>query len=221
MTEEKGVEVEMNLIEDLKKAGVTIPEEIEKKYSGDFVSKMEMEKKLKNAEDNNKDLTERLNQATNSLKDFENKDYDGILKQLKDAQESYNNLVKAQEEQAAERNKTDLLNEAFSKYEFTSEAAKKSIFAEVAKEITVKDGALFGFDDLIKSMQTKDAGAFKSEAEKTKAKFTEPMGNHNNPNGKLTKTDLIKQLGAIKSPAERQRIIGENMALFTEDSATN
>lgn len=206
----------MNLVEDLKKAGIELTAELEKKYAGEFVSRKEMDTKLEKAEAARKDLEERLETAESTLKDFEGKDFEGMTKQVQEWQQKYNELVKTQKENEAARVKTQLLDEAFSKYEFTSEAAKRSIYNDIAADVVVKDGQLIGFNDLMSAKQKADASAFVTKADKQKAKFTEKFQNSDSGQQMPGKKEFLKSLGTTKSAAERQAAIRENIGLFTE-----
>ena len=77
------------------------------------------------------------------------------------------------------REKEDLLKEAFAEVKFTSEAAKRSIMGQIAEGVTVKNGKLIGFNDLLADARKNDAEAFVNEEdEKNKnnsAQFTDPM----------------------------------------------
>ena len=99
--------------------------------------------------------------------------------------------------------------------EFTSESAKKAITAQIYEGVSVKNGNLIGFNDLLEDAKKNDASAFvnkeQQSLEQNKARFTTSMNNQNgNNNGNLTKKDIM----AIKDPVERQQKIAENMSLF-------
>lgn len=49
--------------------------------------------------------------------------------------------------------------------------------ADIAASVTVKDGKLIGFNDLLENAKKNDSGAFVDEkAEQNQATFTNPMG---------------------------------------------
>ena len=80
----------------------------------------------------------------------------------------------------AERDKNDLLEKAFKDIKFSSESAKKAVMADIAASVTVKDGKLIGFNDLLDEAKKNDAGAFIDEqsrqSDQNQATFTTPMG---------------------------------------------
>lgn len=139
-----------------------------------------------------------------SLEDI-TKERDTWKKKAEDAETDYNNKI-------AEREKQDLLKDAFAEIKFTSESAKKSVMAQVAEGVTVKNGKLIGFNDLLEDAKKSDASAFVDEKKQTlensKAKFTTQQ--KNNTGEGLTKDQIM----AMKDPSERQKAIKEHTELF-------
>ena len=135
------------------------------------------------------------------------REIDDWKKKAEDAEKNFN----AKE---AEREKQELLKEAFADIEFTSNAAKNAIMAQISENVSVKNGKLIGFNDLLEDAKKNDASAFvnkeQQNLEQNKARFTTPMNNQNGNNGNLTKKDIM----SIKDPVERQQKIAENMSLF-------
>ena len=133
------------------------------------------------------------------------KERDEWKKKAEDAEADYNGRI-------AEREKQDLLKEAFESIKFTSESAKKAIIAQVAENVTVKNGKLIGFNDLLEDAKKNDASAFVDEQqqqlENNKAKFTTQQ--KNNAGEVLTKEKIM----SMKDPAERQQAIKDNIGLF-------
>ena len=99
--------------------------------------------------------------------------------------------------------------------EFTSESAKRSIMADIAASVSVKDGKLIGFNDLLEDAKAKDSGAFVDKHEQklidNKPKFTDASSKTGN-NGALTTKE---QILAIKDRSERQEAIAANIGLFS------
>lgn len=204
----------MNIIEKLKQFKVEVTPEMEKAFAGDFLSEMEVDKKLSKTQTDRDAWKQRAETAEATLKGFEGKDFDTITKErdewkkkAEDAEKDYNSKI-------AEREKNDLLKEAFAEIEFTSESARKAIMAQIAEDVTVKNGKLIGFNDLLENAKKNDASAFvdkqQQQLENNKARFTTSMNNQNGNAGTLTKKDIM----AIKDPVERQQKIAENMSLF-------
>lgn len=204
----------MNIIEKLKTFNVEITSEMEKAFSGDFLSEKEVEKKLSKLQTENESLKERAETAEETLKGFEGKDLDAMQKEIDDWKEKATKAESEYNAKMAEHEKQELLKEAFADIEFTSTAAKNAIMAQIAENVSVKNGKLIGFNDLLEDAMKNDASAFVDKAqqnlEQNKARFTTSMNNQNGGAGNLTKKDIM----AIKDPVERQQKIAENMSLF-------
>ena len=205
----------MNIIEKLKQFNVEVTTEMEKAFSGDFLSELEVNKKLSKAENDRDSWKQRAETAEETLKGFEGKDFDTITKERDEWKKKAEDAEKEYSAKEAEREKQELLKEAFADIEFTSESAKKAIMAQISENVSVKNGKLIGFNDLLEDAKKNDASAFvdkeQKNLEQNKARFTTSMNNQNgNNNGTLTKKDIM----AIKDPVERQQKIAENMSLF-------
>ena len=205
----------MNIIEKLKQFNVEVTPEMEKAFSGDFLSEKEVEKKISKLQTENESLKDRAETAEETLKGFEGKDFDTITRERDEWKKKAEDAEKEYFAKEAEREKQELLKEAMAEIEFTSESARKAITAQIAESVSVKNGKLIGFNDLLEDAKKNDASAFvnkeQQNLEQNKARFTTSMNNQNgNNNGNLTKKDIM----AIKDPVERQQKIAENMSLF-------
>ena len=207
-----------NIIEICKEFGLEIPadkqSEFSKKVSENYLTKAEHEKKIVRIETDRDAWKEKAETAENTLKGFEGKDFDTITKErdewkkkAEDAEKDYNSKI-------AEREKADLLKEAFADIKFSSEAAKKSIMSQISEGITVRNGKLIGFNDLLDEVKKNDASAFVDEhqenLETNKERFTEPNKNTNGSGSTLSKKDIM----SIKDSSERQAAIAKNLSLF-------
>lgn len=192
----------MNIVEKLKSLGVEITTEIEKAFGGEFISEKEAEKKLAKVQAENETLKERLTTAEETLKGFEGKNFDEITRERDEWKQKAEESERLHTEKMAELEKQELLKEAFAGVEFTSESAKKTIVAQISEGVTVKNGKLIGFNDLLEDAKKTDASAFvnkeQEELENNKAKFTEQFKGNPNPNpstedlGKMSMADYIK-----------------------------
>lgn len=208
-----------NILEICKEFGLEIPadkqSDFNKKVAENYVTKAEHDKKLNRAESDRDTWKEKAETAEETLKGFEGKDFDTITKERDEWKKKAEDAEKEYSAKEAEREKQELLKEAFAEIEFTSESAKKAIMAQIAESVSVKNGKLIGFNDLLEDAKKNDASAFVNKEQQTleqnRARFTQPMGNNGSVNtGTLTKKDIM----AIKDPVERQQKIAENMALF-------
>ena len=113
------------------------------------------------------------------MKGFDGKDFDTIAKERDDWKKKAEDMEKDYANKEAEREKQELLKEAFSEVKFTSESAKKAIMAQISDGVSVKNGKLIGFNDLLNEARESDASAFvdeeKENLEQNKAKFTQKM----------------------------------------------
>lgn len=172
----------MNIIEKLKQFNIEVTAEMEKAFAGDFLSEQEVNKKLNKAETDRDAWKQRAETAEETLKGFEGKDFDTITKERDEWKKKAEDAEREYAEKEAEREKQELLKEAFADVKFTSESAKKAIMAQVAEGVTVKNGKLIGFNDLLDDAKKTDASAFVDEEqeqlEKDQPKFSKTM-NHN------------------------------------------
>ena len=208
-----------NIIEILKSNGIEVPEDkvatINKAVAENYKTVSEVEKKTSKLESERDSWKERAETAEETLKGFDGKDFDTITRERDEWKKKAEDAEREYSAKEAEREKQELLKEAFADIEFTSESAKKAIMAQISENVSVKNGKLIGFNDLLEDAKKNDASAFvdkeQQSLEQNKARFTTPMNNQNgNNNGTLTKKDIM----AIKDPVERQQKIAENMSLF-------
>lgn len=204
----------MNIIEKLKTFNVEITSEMEKAFSGDFLSEKEVEKKLSKLQTENESLKERAETAEETLKGFEGKDFDTITKERDEWKKKAEDAEKEYSAREAEREKRSLIEEAMTGIEFTSESAKKAITAQIYEGVSVKNGKLIGFNDLLEDAKKNDASAFvdkeQQNLEQNKAKFTDKMNNQGGKSGTMTKDEIMQ----IKDRGERQAAIAKNLSLF-------
>ena len=206
-----------NIIEILKSIGIEVPEDkvatLNKSVSENYKTISEFEKKVSKMEIENESLKERAEAAEETLKGFEGKDFDTITKERDEWKMKAENAEKEYSAKEAEREKQELLKEAFDGVEFTSESAKKAIMAQISESVSVKNGKLIGFNDLLEDARKNDASAFvnkeQENLEQSKAKFTDKMNNGGKV-GTMTKDEIMQ----IKDKGERQAAIAKNLSLF-------
>ena len=206
-----------NIIEILKSIGIEVPEDkvatLNKSVSENYKTISEFEKKVSKMEMENESLKERAEAAEETLKGFEGKDFDTITKERDEWKLKAENAEKEYNAKEAAREKQELLKEAFDGVEFTSESAKKAIMAQISESVSVKNGKLIGFNDLLEDARKNDASAFvnkeQENLEQGKAKFTDKM-NNGGKTGTMTKDEILQ----IKDKGERQAAIAKNLALF-------
>lgn len=198
----------MNIVEKLKSLGVEITSEIEKTFGGEFISEKEAEKKLAKVQAENETLKERLTTAEETLKGFEGKNFDEITKERDEWKKKAEESEKIHNEKMAELEKAELLKEAFADVEFTSNSAKTTIMKQIADSVTVKNGKLIGFNDLLEDAKKNDASAFADKKVEPPKITTTTVNNNNGNGGVLSKKDI----DSIKDTRERQKAIAESIA---------
>lgn len=174
----------LKVITELGKLGLELTDEqkesVKKNIGEEVYSKGEFEKKVRKAEDERDQYKTRAETAEETLKGFDGKDFETITKERDEWKEKAETAKKDYDAKIAEREKNDLLKEAFESVKFSSESAKKAVMADIAASVTVKDGKLIGFNDLLEDAKKNDAGAFVDEqeqqSEQNQATFTAPMG---------------------------------------------
>lgn len=198
----------MNIIEKLKGMGVEITSEIEKTFGGEFISEKEADKKMSKLQAENETLKEKLTNAEETLKGFEGKNFDEITRERDEWKKKAEESEKNHNEKMAELEKQELLKEAFSEIEFTSNSAKTAIMKQIADGVTVKNGKLIGFNDLLEDAKKNDASAFADKKTDTPKITSTTVNNNNSNNGLLTKKDI----DGIKDTRDRQKAIAESIA---------
>ncbi|MST57891.1 phage scaffolding protein [Waltera intestinalis] len=174
----------VKVISELEKLGLELTDEqkeaVKKSMGEELFSKAELEKKVKAAETDRDEWKTRAETAEETLKGFDGKDMDAIKKERDEWKEKAEKAEKDYNAKIAAREKEDLLTEAMKDVKFTSESARKSIMAEITASVSVKNGKLIGFSDLLEEAKKNDSGAFvdeqKEQDEDNQAQFTQPMG---------------------------------------------
>lgn len=203
----------VNVAKELKKLGIEISDEqkesIKKSMGEELYSKEEMEDKVKKESEQWKTRAE---SAEKMLEGLDGKSPEDILKERDDWKRQAEDSKKDYEAKIAEHEKNELLKEAFAEIEFTSESAKKAIMEDISKGVSVRNGKLIGFSDLIEEAKKTDANAFVNKQNPPQAHFTKPNEN-NSGGGKPTTRESIL---SIKDRSERQKAIAENISLFQQ-----
>lgn len=195
----------------LSEFGITVPDDekadFDKAVSANYKTVAEFDKQAGKLTA----MTERAETAEETLKGFEGKDFDAITRERDEWKTKHDNLMTKQQQEAEEREFSDLLT-----------AAIKEAKGKNPKAIT----ALLDRDKL-KASKNRDKDikaaleAVKAESDylfdaddggTPPAKFTgERKGQGSGGGGKLTKKDIMAERDAVK----RQKLILENSHLFT------
>ena len=206
------------LIETLKQFGIEVPTEkhaeVKKALSEHYKNAAEHTKAIGKLETERDSWKERAETAEEKLKKFDGKDVDAMQKEIDDWKKKAEDAEKNFNAKEAEREKQELLKEAFAGIEFTSESAKKAIMAQIGESVSVKNGKLIGFNDLLEDAKKNDASAFvdkeQQNLEQNKARFTTSMNKQNSKVGTITKDEIME----IKDRGERREAMLANKELF-------
>lgn len=205
----------VNVANELKKLGIEVSDEqkesIKKSMGEELYSKEEMEDKVKKESEQWKTRAE---SAEKMLEGLDGKSPEDILKERDDWKRQAEDSKKEYEAKIAEHEKSELLKEAFAEIEFTSESAKKTIMEDISKGVSVRNGKLIGFSDLLEEAKKTDANAFvnKQNQPNPKAYFTKPNENNSGGDKPTTRESIL----SIKDRSERQKAIAENISLFQQ-----
>lgn len=205
----------VNVANELKKLGIEVSDEqkesLKKSMGEELYSKKEMEDKVNKASSESEQWKTRAESAEKMLEGLDGKSPEDILKERDDWKRQAEDSKKDYEAKIAEHEKDELLKEAFAEIEFTSESAKKAIMKDISESVSVKNGKLIGFSDLIEEAKKTDANAFVNK-QTPPARFTKP--NENDPGG--DKHATRESILSIKDRSERQKAIAENISLFQQ-----
>ena len=195
------------LIDTLKSFGIEIPEDkqadVKKALSENYKNAKEVAKTLSKVEGERDNWKERAETAEETLKGFDGIDPENIQTELAGWKKKAEDAEKEFNAKIYDRDFSDALKAALDDVKFSSEAAKKSVMADIKEAgLKLKDGKILGLNDLIEQMKQSDASAFVDE-------FTTHVGQQQTP-GSMTKKDIE----AIKDPSERQAAIAQNIQLF-------
>lgn len=205
----------VNVVNELKKLGIEVSDEqkesLKKSMGEELYSKKEMEDKVDKASSESEQWKTRAETAEKMLEGLDGKSPEDILKERDDWKRQAEDSKKEYEAKIAEHEKSELLKEAFAEIEFTSESAKKAIMEDISKGVSVRNGKLIGFSDLIEEAKKTDANAFVNK-QNPPAHFTKPNGNDSCGDKPTTRESIL----SIKDRSERQKAIAENISLFQQ-----
>ena len=200
------------LIDTLKSFGIEIPEDkqadVKKALSEHYKNAKEVAKTLLKVEGERDNWKERAETAEETLKGFDGIDPANIQTELAGWKKKAEDAEKEFNAKIYDRDFSDALKAALDDVKFSSEAAKRSVMADIKEAgLKLKYGKILGLNDLIEQMKQTDAS--QQQAQQNQARFTTHVGQQQTP-GSMTKKDIE----AIKDPSERQAAIAQNIQLF-------
>lgn len=200
-----------NIIDICKDFGIEIPAdkhaEFNKAVAENYKTVAEHEKKVNRLTDDLAAEKKRADEAVETLKGFEGKDFDAITRDRDEWQRKHNELVETHKRETEEREFSEGLSAAI------TEAKGKNAKAIMALLDLEKLRGSKNRDKDIKaaldSLRTDSGYLFDDNG--GDPKFTAPSGT-GNKGGVAT----VKDIMSIKDPAERQAKIVQNMHLFNK-----
>lgn len=167
-----------DITEILKTYEIEIPEEKKESFLKDFRNSYKSSAELEKLKDKNSNLEKTLNEYNTTIENYKKVDVEGLKNELKEWQDKYENANK----EYTEKINKNLLEKEFSKFKFTSNTAKNSIFnqAFTSEKISFDGDKVNGIDDFIKIIKEQDPDAFVIEQEEEeKPKFTRGISSAN------------------------------------------
>ena len=158
------------LIDTLKSFGIEIPEDkqadVKKALSENYKNTKEVAKTLSKVEGERDNWKERAETAEETLRGFDGIDPTNIKSELETWKQKAADAEKEFNAKIYDRDFSDALKAALDDVKFSSEAAKKSVMADIKEAgLKLKDGKILGLNDLIEQMKQSDASAFVDESQ--------------------------------------------------------
>lgn len=167
-----------DITEILKTYEIEIPEEKKESFLKDFRNSYKSSAELEKLKDKNSNLEKTLNEYNTTIENYKKVDVEGLKNELKEWQDKYENANK----EYTEKINKNLLEKEFSKFKFTSNTAKNSIFNQAfnSEKISFDGDKVNGIDDFIQVIKEQDPDAFVIEQEEEeKPKFTRGISSAN------------------------------------------
>lgn len=199
-----------NIIDICKDFGLEIPAdkhaEFNKAVAENYKTIAEHEKKVNRLTDDLAAEKKRADDAVETLKGFEGKDFDAITRDRDEWKRKHDDAVAAHQKEQEEREFNAVLEAAITDAKGRN---PKAIMALL--DMDKLRGSKNQEKDIkvaLDSMRTESAYLFEDNG--GNPHFTDPKGNGGGSGNPTTLKDIVK----IKDPVERQRMIGQNLNLF-------
>lgn len=194
----------------LSEVGITVPEDkkanFDKAIAENYKTAAEFEKKVNRLTEDLSAEKKRADDAVETLKGFEGKDFDAITKERDKWKQDYEKAIADHEKEQADQEFNSVLKTAI------ADAKGKNAKAIMALlDLDKLRGSRNQEKDIkaaLAALRTESGYMFDDNG--MQARFTDPKSPHSNSSGTLTKKDIMK----VRDTVERQRLIGQNMHLF-------
>ena len=208
-----------NIIDICKELGIEIPEGKEKDFtkavSENYKTIAEHEKVVNKLELERDTAKGDLKTANETLEKFKDIDPEKIADEIAEYKQTIEDNEKNYKAELEKRDYNDAIDKLLGDIKFSSEAAKRAFKNDlIVNPLQLRNGAVVGFDDVLKQAKEADPSAFVDEKteqlEQNKAKFTTAAKDNGGGTGAMTKEEIM----AIKDREEKQKAIRENISLF-------
>lgn len=204
-----------NIIDICKDFGLEIPAdkhaEFNKAVAENYKTVAEHEKKVNRLTDDLAAEKKRADEAVETLKGFEGKDFDAITRERDEWKTKHDNAVAAYQKEQEEREFNSVLETAI------TEAKGKNTKAIMALlDLDKLRGSKNQEKDIkaaLDAMRNESGYLFDDNGGNPQFTTSNGNGGNNGGGGNTTMKDIMK----IKDPVERQRMIGQNLNLFGKE----
>ena len=201
-----------NIIEICKDFGFEVPADKHadflKAVNSEYKTVVDYEKKVNRLTEDLAAEKKRADEAVETLKGFEGKDFDAITKDRDEWQRKHNELVETHKRETEEREFSEMLSTAIS--ESKGKNAKAIMALLDLDKLRGSKNQEKDIKTALDSLRVESGYLFEDNG--GDPKFTDPNGN-TGTGGTTTLKDIMK----IKDPVERQRMIGQNLNLFGKE----
>lgn len=199
-----------NMIDICKDFGIEIPAdkhaEFNKAVAENYKTVAEHEKKVNRLTDDLAAEKKRADEAVETLKGFEGKDFDAITRERDEWKTKHDNAVAAHQKEQEEREFNSILETAIT--DAKGKNAKAIMALLDMEKLRSSRNQEKDIKAALDSLRTDSGYLFEDNG--GDPKFTDPKGTGGTGGGNAT----VKDIMAIKDPVERQAKIVQNMHLF-------
>ena len=204
-----------NIIDICKDFGLEIPAdkhaEFNKAVAENYKTVAEHEKKVNRLTDDLAAEKKRADEAVETLKGFEGKDFDAITRERDEWKTKHDNAVAAYQKEQEEREFNSVLETAI------TEAKGKNTKAIMAlldlEKLRSSKNQEKDIKAALDAMRNENGYLFDDNGGNPQFTTSNGNGGNNGGGGNTTMKDIMK----IKDPVERQRMIGQNLNLFGKE----
>lgn len=198
-----------NIIDICKDFGIEIPAdkhtEFNKAVAENYKTVAEHEKKVNRLTDDLNAEKKRADDAVETLKGFEGKDFDAITRERDEWKTKHDNAVAAHKKEQEDREFNSILETSIT--DAKGKNAKAIMALLDMEKLRSSRNQEKDIKAALDSLRTESGYLFEDNG--GDPKFTEPGGNHGGGG-----TTTVKDIMSIKDPVERQNKIVQNMHLF-------